>query len=47
MVISSPFDDECVALWALRRFAMFPVADATGRDLSPSELAGSTKSPQD
>ena len=34
------FDDGCVALWALRHFAMIPVADATGRDLSPSGLAG-------
>jgi len=34
------FDDGCVALWALRHFAMIPVADATSRDLSPSGLAG-------
>ena len=34
------FDDGCVALWALRHFAMIPVADATGSDLSPSGLAG-------
>ena len=34
------FDDGCVALWALRHFAMIPVADATSRDLSPSGLTG-------
>jgi hypothetical protein len=34
------FDDGCVALWALKHFAMTPVADATGMDISPSELAG-------
>jgi len=33
-------DDGCVALWALRHFEMIPVADATGRDISPSGLAG-------
>ena len=34
------FDDRCVALWALMHFAMIPVADATGRDISPSGLRG-------
>ena len=34
------FDDGCVARWALMHFAMIPVADATGRDISPSGLRG-------
>jgi len=39
MPISLPFDEGCVALWALSRFDMIPVAYATGRDISPSGLA--------
>ena len=34
------FDDRCVAHWAVRHFAMFPVADAAGRHISPSGLIG-------